>query len=468
MSRQALTVWVLLALALTLIALAVFLRPGEGASGGAEALRRPILAIDPARVESIRVTTPGAREALALERSEGAIWLLTTEPLDDTDPASPTPRPWPLEPVRVRALLTTLSNERPAALAGAGSTLPTSTINVEFHASGGVGSLLRIDPTAVGGRVVAQVDDGPLVLTHESLAAVFTQPGPLGWRDTKALQTGGLEPSRITIGARDGELTLLRAGGTWVARSSDRVVRADPAAVRSLLGALSGISVERFVDEGRPEHIAYGLAEPRLRVSAEADRRTSGPGGEVQLSTDRRELLIGGPASLSGDLVFATSGDGRTVFSVKAQPLRALTADLLALAARTASAQPPANVGMLIITAPKGQVGFRREQVGWSALTDAAPRPVPDPAPIDEVLALVSERIGTTVALAAPTGWRAEGTIALMDFAGDPLEQLEYGRLPDGALALRSFDGAGDAQGVWRIYSGDAGAPGLLGLNASN
>jgi len=108
---------------------------------------------------------------------------------------------------------------------------------------------------------------------------------------------------------------------------------------------------------------------------------------------------------------------------------------------------------MLIVTSPAGQRGFRREATGWSELADGAPVPLADASPVEELLALLTDRIAAEVMLEPPPSLQTIATVQLLDFAGEPLELIEIAALPDGRLVAHGFDAPGDPKGVWRVYA---------------
>lgn len=453
MSRQALVISVLLALALALIGLAVLVKP---AGGGPDA---PVVRIDPASVREIRVQPAGGGDAEIVQRTDSGGWRL----LIDTGNA-PAPAAWPLVPSRVRGLLGALARVTAAAPAPADAALERPPLVVTITPDTGHDTMLRFDTEPVGGRVLMEVDGARLVFVDQSVLDVFTSPGPRGWRDTSAMPGVGAETSRLTFRSGEKGLSLARRQGRWFVDAPDHA-RADDAAVRTVVQAVGSLAIDAFVDDPL-DAVTMGLAHPRLEVVAEADSRVIGPGGEPVVTTDRRVLRVGGPASMSADRLFASPGDGRTVFLIRTDALKDVSLDPTKYASRTATGRLPADIGMVVVslTGMEDQ-GFRRGVAGWTRLTGAGPAALDDPKPVTELLAFLAERLASEVVLTPTSDWRPVGTIALLDFEAEPLERIDVGVSSAGALLLRSADVAGTDAIVTRVYAG-APPPSLLAIPA--
>lgn len=458
MSRQALVISVLLALALGLIALAVLFRPGP--VGAVADAAGALLTIDPASVRTIRVERPGAAEAERIERVAGGGWRLVIERAGAS--------PWPLIPARVRGLLAVLAELKPEGQLRAGMELPNDATTVTITQDDGSQTVLRLDPRSVGGRSLAAVDDRAAAFISDQVFLAFTEPGPRGWRDLSAMPGVGADVSRLGARTAELDLTLARIGARWYLRTPVSA-RADESSAQTLLGAMTGLTVVQFVDDASAlPRSATGLDDPQLVLVAETDRRTIDESGAPRVVTEQRELRVGSAANIAGDTLYATPDGGQTVLIIGVGSLGAVSSDPAFYAARTATGAPAADVGMIVLSSVDApDRGFRRGAEGWSRLaTDGSQQPQ-DGAAVDELLSFLSVKQSQSVGFEAPAGHRVVGAVMLLDFEGEPIERIEVGVTDGGEIVLMSPAlGAGADAPAFRRYDA-AQAPALLALGAA-
>jgi len=288
-----------LILAIVLAGLAAFLlRPTPPAPTAS-----PILAFRPSDVEEIRIVLPGKVERL-IRAGEGWSHLVAGEPEESA---------WPVSPSNVEGalrLLTAMIGEPidPGEAPRTGSQAPV--IEIDVGSSLGVRTWrLLASPVALGGRRAITVVSPSGEMTHARVEGeifdALLDTGPLAWREMFALPGVSLDTSRIAMRTQRGLVTLLRSRGQWL--MSDPVpAPAHEPAVTDLLQRLAGIRLERFIDEPEADpEAAYGLDNPEAQVRLEREIRRATAGGEVERTIEVRDLTIGDPADLAGELRFA-------------------------------------------------------------------------------------------------------------------------------------------------------------------
>ncbi len=200
-----------------------------------------------------------------------------------------------------------------------------------------------------------------------------------------------------------------------------------------------------------------GLSSPRLTVRVEEDQRAMNPDdGQIRTTTRTQTLAIGGPADLSGKLVYASINDGETLVVLNIEPIESvsLTGEryLSAVAAETIGP----NIGALSVRiAGQPEARYERGIENWRLL-DATGATLGDAptAPITALLAALTETPATGLSTEPPETYRPIASITLYDFGGGPMETIEAGVLERGALVLRSGQ-------VFRVYE-EAETPSLL------
>ena len=453
MSRTAL--WIAIALAAVLAVVAFWVTTSDGPLFDDDA---PLLGIDPSRVVALRIAEPGRGEVVAMRHAHDD-WSLLSDA-----PGAPGSTPWPVHPARVRTTLRILADARPLDDDAPSDALRGDVTTVRFDLDDGTNTTLRIGATRLGGRAQAQVDDRPVVALDVAVVDGLNAASVLAWRDTGVVPFPPMDASRVRL-TRDGRtLALGKVEGAWSLREP-HPARVNQAAVRTLLDALSQLSVARFIDTPEPmDPETSGLGAPRWTIELERDVREIDESGGVRVRTRRATLAIGAPADMEGTGAFASTGDDAARFVMRTEPLREISLDPLAFVDRTATGVLPANVGMIVLAFADGrEVGYRRGLDGWRALTPQGFAPVDElEEDIEQFLTFLSARIAPEVRLGPPSpaaendGFTPVATVQLLGFTEEPLDALSIGALSDDAStpAVRSADAV-------RIYPG-ATLPALL------
>lgn len=439
MSSRAVVIACLLAGALIIAAYVLTGRPSAAPSGSqspgtpvSQPIRFGFKADDLAALSVVR---PGAREE-RIERNDRGGWRW---PVNDS---IDWPVSVPLIAQRVIASWGTLdatSMRAPDAMVG------EDALAIRFRLNDGTAHEVRASPDRVGGRVAVTLDGSDPVLVDSAWIGALSDPGPSAWRTPVAIP-GARNASRIRIESELGSLALARVGGTWSMREPI-AARAEPNAVAQLIDAISGLSVQRFADDVRGTPESFGLDEPRLRFTLEADRRRATSDGGTSVSTQVRELFVGGIADAAGERLYAAPDrDASLLLEVPTILLNETLLPTHVFAANTAAETRPIDVSMLIVKGGEqsesafGSLGFRRDVEGWQAMNgDGANGPA-----IDSLLGFLFETPGEVdpVSLSAPGAVEARFVpvrrIELLDRGGDLLERISAGFLRDGTFAVRS------------------------------
>lgn len=145
---------------------------------------------------------------------------------------------------------------------------PRARLTLERREGEPIAIAVGADVPASTEMVVLREDTGEAHLVDRAILQDLTRPAG-DWRSREVVAAARQDVERITLtGGGGGRVVLARGeGGFRIVRPLDDV--ADPDAVDELLGALAGLSAERFVDAPDASPAELGLAPPRARVSAE-------------------------------------------------------------------------------------------------------------------------------------------------------------------------------------------------------
>lgn len=442
----------LLVLALSIVGIALLVTPPTPATAGEAGT---LLRLDPSQVRSIRVAPAGSDRATTITRTDAGGWTIHIE-----DNGARITAPWPAQPTSVRAIVRTLSDLRDAT-GDDGGKLQTidPALVVTITLARGSEHTIRFDAAALGGRRLIEVDALRTGEIDDDVFRALTSPGPASWRVRSPLASVGERTSRVSIRApgQGPGVELARLDGRWFLRQPIQS-RADDNAATALLQSLASLTIERFIDD--PATIAEsetGLATPRLTCRVEEDRRTIDPAdGQVRTSTRSQTLSIGGPADLSGRLVYAGVNDGQALVIINIEPIESVSLDGEAYLSPVAAQTISQNIGAIAVRiAGQPEARYERGIDQWRLL-DATGATIGDaPAgPITALVTALTDSPATGMTIEAPDSYRPIASMTLFDFRGGPLETIEAGRLDDGQLVLRSGQ-------VFRTYEG-LETPGLL------
>ncbi|MBL8764361.1 MAG: DUF4340 domain-containing protein [Phycisphaerae bacterium] len=477
MSQRAVLLW--LAAAIVLASVTTWMLAPKAASFSASLIPagEPIIEFSPASVRAITLSTPASaravdqvmRRGIAGDERNGSGWRLMAR--SGSESLSPgTAASWPLNPMRVRALLelflTTRAGEPPAPDAR----IPESALVLTLELDSGESIVLRFSSVPLAGTVLLEVDApvagaaSPhvgrasvrrLTTVDARLLQMLTGPGPKGWRESGVLGDAALEASRIRLEGATGVLALARMHGQW-ALTEPVSSPAEAAAVERLVAVLKSLKVARFFDDDPPPEAETGLAAPEGTVTVEIDRRrvsSEGDPSRVRIETQQIKLVLGGPADASGRQLYARVNDD-PVFAIDAEPLAEIRPQAERFVSLLALPEPAADVRAVRAFLPRERADddagpaltWARRMERWvesgasGVETQAGPA---DSDALDEVLALLSRVPATRATLAAPAGVASVLRIELLGAAGVRLRDFELGG--DGVVVVR-------AGSVWRSY----------------
>lgn len=462
MSTKAVLIWLALAVLLGLAALLLLRSP----SGTSEtpldriAVGQPLIAFSPADVTRLSVI-PGRPEQpkQIIEKAPGgkgplgadAEWQLRLEPAAGAGgpPQTTISEPWPISSAQMQALLRVMSQSTGVAVAPENVQIGEFPTTVEVQTRTGT-MIWRLASRTLAGTGAVEITDldakKRVGIASDELHAVFTNPGPRGWRETALFAGIAPDVSRIKLSSKQQKLSLARVDGRWSMLEPVNAP-ADPGAVQRAIADLARIQVVDFLDSGVGMS-STGLEQPVASITVEADRRVIEPGStDPKVQTDTLHAEIGGSADVLNTKLFASVNEKRTVV-LSARTLQAISTDpatyiwphptrLVAADVAAISLDAP----LPLPTLPKTRT-FKRELQRWTeSRTDTTDVPVSDQTRRDCESALIfltgGERSAFSggsapvssderplIHFALPQGARRVLTIDMRSATGTPLESL--------------------------------------------
>lgn len=432
-----------------------------------------LASLDPTRVGRITVGWPDGSSASLEPSAAPELWVLRSGGVT-----------WPVKTSRVHAALKLLSGIDAGEAVGAGGTEGASVAVLV----GGQERRLRVSDDVLAGRALVRVEGPPDAyrLADAQVAGMFGNAGLLAWREPSPFSTE--EFSRIRLQTIGRQVILGRVAGRW----GVQVPVAAPADQESCTGlarTLTGLRVQRFIDQPPADEKSLGLENPGALIDTETDFRVV-ENGEVRRRLLLQQLKVGGPADSGGDRLFASmraqwlDPDSRTVTAawgpalavVSRADLNSLTAELPAYVSRQAVQAAGVDVSRVTVVrddeamkegAP-GPLPGRRVVVGryideWQVTPagqeTARAAGADEVTAIERLLKVLTEQPADAVGREPPTGSRGfvrlvvEATGAGADIGvgtavvAPAVKQGEPAAEPQAALVLR-------VGGIFRVYFG--------------
>ncbi len=446
MSRSALIISLLLVAALSIVGIALLIAPPAATASDASSLLR----LDPSRVASIRVAV--SDDASVITRTDAGGWLIHLESAG----ANPT-APWPAEPTQVRSIVRTLCDLRDASASGepiSQSVEPALTVTITM--TGGDTHSVVFGSTPLGGRRLVEVDVRRTGEVDDAIYRAMTSPGPASWRISSPLHSVGERTSRVAVrtpGANSG-VELAKIDGSWFIRQPIQSKASDIAA-KELLVSLGALRIDHFIDDHTSITMTEaGLEAPRLLCTVEEDRRSySASDEQIQTQTTTQTLAIGGPADLSGRLVYASINNGETFAVINIEPITSVSLAGEAYLAPSAAETIGSNIGAIAIRiAGQPEARYERDIEGWRVLDASGTALGQSPTePIDALITALTQTPASSLTIEPPESYRPIASITLSDFAGGQLELLEAGLITTDVGANAPVIRSGQ---VFRVYEG--------------
>lgn len=425
-----------LVLALLVAALGGWLWFIERPAAERESEKKPLLAVEPARVARIELAYPSG--PISLARGDDG-WRITA-PIDAAADAG-----------AVRGLVASISGAArsktvtagPAGLAAFGLEPPSVSITLGLDDGSALPALAVGKSTPIGALSYARVGDGDeIVLTAASLgAAVRKSLRELRDKTVLPFRQDAVREIRILANGHP-ETVLRREGSNW-SLARPREARAEPSQVQGFLNALAALRASDFLD-GAPTP-AQGLVPPRQAISLVTD-------------DGALELLVGsaGTGESDKDIRVARGSDG-PVFLVGEHLLSPLDKAADDFRDKTVLAVDPARLARIDVSRDDGDsFAIESRDGAWHLL--GADGPVHQ-ASLDRLADDVRTLRGSAIA-SEPPDLRATGLdrptlrIALADRDGAPLGAILVARRDPAAKA----HGAGAATGA-TVYAAAEGGP---------
>lgn len=284
-----------------------------------------VLAFSPSAVAGIEIRWAKKKETLRLRRT-GTDWLALQRA--GTAVAGNKVDRWLRDLNRAR-IVRWIDNPTPALLAEKALAEPKATVLLKLKRTRHVRELRFGEALGKGGlRFARRGDEGPVLLVRSRIADPIIS-GPLAFAPKVMLDFRRAEITRLTIERPDYTIALERRVDKWTITRPEQV-RANTAAVESLLRELSYVEAVRIV-AGNPRNLKpYGLAPPRLKLTAFL--KTDAREGQVAKSPLTRTLLIGSKAE--GGTAYAMVAGGNYVFLLSRSKVRYLQVDSATLEAK--------------------------------------------------------------------------------------------------------------------------------------
>ncbi len=168
--------------------------------------------------------------------------------------------------------------------------------------------------TPIGSNAYVQrADDKKIFLTNSAFrTGLDKQPKDL--RDKTILNFADGDVQRIELHAADKDIRLGLKNGAWVIEQPGSFI-ADATIVRTLLSSLRSLRANDFPDAAPEQLAAYGLTNPRLKVSLFLGKDNA-----------RKDILLGGDNGDKKEVYLQTSGNP-TVYTVSDWVMRDLNKD---------------------------------------------------------------------------------------------------------------------------------------------
>lgn len=500
MSTKAVLAWLGLAIALGVVAI-VLLRPPSPASASPTsdviALGNRLFTFAPSSVQSVRVAHPdgsvevidrasASTQSAARGIGSDAEWFVRS--WNASSASSPPPdgagagidEAWPVVGSNMQGLLRKLVEVEAIALASASSQLGERPTIVTLTLRDTTQVTLRLaERTMAGSGLVEIVQGGPATtggpgssapalrtrraIVDDELHRVFREPGPLAWRERAPLSGVALDASRIHFENARQRLVLAKLNGQWSVREPISAP-ADPAIVQRVLGQLTALSIEEFLDAGAPGQ-GTGLENAAARLTVESDRRLPSPdSAEPTTVTAKVELSVGGPADAGSKRMFA-SIDGARLVLLDAGKLADISMNAAGYIWPFATRTSSSDVGgvTLIGTEESARLVLKRTLNRWSRVAASGQEEMLAEQELKDADALVwfltgAERsnpgsvaqstsgtpgapgtgVKPIIEVTPPESWRTLGTIELRNLSGGPTDTIEIGTSMPGTLSLRS------------------------------
>lgn len=415
----------------------------SGAAPAGSAGSALLLAINPASLDSIELQLNDQVVSRA-QRTPAGGWVI----FDGQQ------RRWPgVLPSDVSQALAALSMIE--AQDGLSFRLPQGALVFELYS----GDVIKLEfaQASLGGRRMIRSGTN-LAVVEERILRPLLDPGPLSWR-SRAAAPAARRASRIELVQQDDSIELAKLGGHWRLRQP-LSARADERAVNALFDALSALRVKEFLDDEAPDPSSAGLNPPRLIIAYETDRRRTGAASEGRIKTVRQELHIGGPASASGQMLYArATGHNSAWMLVNAAGIASISTAARNYIEPTITGVLPSNVFWLTLRRSQGgdEDVYRRSVAGWINEQTGEPVSAALDRLIRETLEFLTSQPGEPEVSADASDLTPQVEIELGDLDGDPIEIISAGYTADGILGFRS-------QHLLMLFD-DAPAPELLGMS---
>lgn len=170
--------------------------------------------------------------------------------------------------------------------------------------------VFKLGRKSVGGRGYLMInEDKTLYVVSDDLHKAILDDDLNDWRNKslKAPTEGQLK--QITKTDSHGKIQMVKADSHWTF-AANHTGRASKDEITSLLGAVSGIYISKFVADKPADLSAYGLDKPTLSLSMQL------PKADEKSEPQYKTFTIGGAVDLKKEHYFATFADGQGVGDV--------------------------------------------------------------------------------------------------------------------------------------------------------
>lgn len=271
-----------------------------------------------------------------------------------------------------------------------------------------------------GGRAYLMRNDDPVVyVVNDDLQKLIFDQDPTEWRAKTLRATGELEADHVTLN-RDGQaIELIKAEGNWVF-GMPHSGRADRDSIRTLLGSIGNMTINKFVADAPVDLLPYGLSPPSKTIvikssPVESNVPANQPGetGDDSLppsipkTATIQTLAVGGPADLKSQVYFATWSQGESpsnvIFTISSDSDEKLDKTVDDLRDPRITVVDAGDVQQMIIKKSDSEkINLERSPDGWSFSGDGPGYQADDQVVADLVSTIVEAKATSYVPNVVP------------------------------------------------------------------
>lgn len=396
---------------------------------GLEKRPRPLLDLKSDQIAEITLSYPD--KEIRLRKEASGNWVITHPTAAPADPSTMSGVLNALATSEIRKSIE--KRPGPEDLRAFGLDQSAIRVAVTLESSEALAPILVGAQTPVGNTVYVMREGLPEVLLTGAALKASLEKKLYDFRDKRVLEVETESVRGLALESPKGHLLLTRRKRDWWIEKP-RLLPTDPPSVQAMLAALRRVTARDFVEESVGDFKAYGLAEPRLKITLLVGEQ------------GRRKTLAFGDQRNGKDEVYAITDSAGPIYTVYKGVFDALDKDLTALRDRQVFRFAIDRVEKIRLQSQRESVLLVRQPDGeWGV---EAPRK--GGAQADQVtgyLKTLSQLKATGFAAMTPKKLKSYGfsppelTVTLEGKDGKAIGTLELGaRVGEGYYAKREAD----------------------------